>query len=444
MVELAPTVYKVMMKMLAKMRLKRIWSWKEQLEREEKFQRSEIQGVIEARLKSLQQVLLDNKYYNKFLTDSKTFTNSKEFLENFPLLTKEIIRNEFSQGIVQQEASRYYRHDSTSGSTGVPLKFIKDVRTEDIKLATEIVFSEYTGWKFGQKQASLWAAHKESRLAEIWKRYIMRLKQFPPYVSNAKEAELILKQLRLWKPRLLVGYSSALYSFINHFDEPNILDGLHGVIASAESLYPYQRSVVENTFSVPVFMRYGGRELDNIAMECSHHDGYHILQSRYIVEILDDHFLSCSEEEFGRIVITDLMNKVLPFIRYDTGDEGCLTSAPCSCGRTSPRLLKIRGRSCDYIPLLSGKKIPVLKFNVLFEQMGDVINEFQIIHEGPSTLVLKIVPGSQFQNDRDLQEMVGILTDLLSGEMEVVIEVVDEIPRTRAGKFKYIIPLEAD
>jgi phenylacetate-CoA ligase len=45
----------------------------------------------------------------------------------------------------------------------------------------------------------------------------------------------------------------------------------------------------------------------------------------------------------GEIVATTF-NKVYPLIRFGTGDFSILTETPCSCGRTSPQLVKILGR----------------------------------------------------------------------------------------------------
>jgi phenylacetate-CoA ligase len=431
------------MKVLSATGVKKIWYWKELLKREERLEPNQIHSILDNRASALIESLKKNLFYQRLFPESSGFQGKpQKLLKQFPILTKEIIRINFRNGLLSDETDSKVRLDSTSGSTGVPLQFAKDMGAENIKLATEIMFSEYTGWRFGEKQAYLWAEHEESKAAKIWKRYFLRLKQFPPYFSSDSEAHLQLSQIRKWNPRLLTGYSSALYSFSQHFEGTNLLESLNGVIASAESLYPYQKKAVEEKFNAPVFMRYGSRELDNVAMECSEREGYHILQSRYIVEILDDNGITVEEEEIGHIVVTDLMNHVMPFVRYDTGDEGSITYSQCPCGRLSPRLLKLRGRACDYIQLPSKTKVPALRFNVLFEQMGNIIHEFQIKQESVTKILLRVVPGRLFSSNWNEERTKELITSLLSHEMEVIIEVVDSIPRTKSGKFKYIIPIE--
>ncbi|MHA2096709.1 MAG: hypothetical protein ACW98F_18995, partial [Candidatus Hodarchaeales archaeon] len=293
-------IYPMFMSALSAIGLKRIWYWKEVLEKEGKKTREEIGPIIEKRARALLTTLNDNRFYSEFFPEGAvTDENPVKTLTKFPILKKETIRANFRKGLLSVMPRVRIRLDSTSGSTGVPLQFAKDMQAEDIKLATEIMFSEYTGWRFGQKQAYLWAEHKESKIAKLWKRYIQRLKQFPPYYSSSSSAENALCNLKKWQPELLTGYSSALYSFSQHFETTNILPNLKGIIASAEALYPYQKLAIEEKFGSRVYMRYGSRELDNIAMECSERNGYHILQSRYIVEIVDDNGTAVEEEEIG-------------------------------------------------------------------------------------------------------------------------------------------------
>ena len=436
-------VYRGLMQTLSVTGIKKIWHWKKRLEREEKLPESKMNQIIDSRLNMLFRNLHNCTYYQQIIEehiDSKS--SSLLSLQDFPILTKEIIRSKLDNGLLANTSKSRARLDSTSGSTGVPLQFAKDMNNEDIKLATEILFSEYTGWIFGQKQAHLWGEHHESLVSKIWKHYILRTKQFPPYLQSDSAAKSILHQIKRWNPKLLTGYSSALYSFADFFEQTNLLHELSAIIASAEALYSYQKKSVETTFGSPVFMRYGSRELDNVAMECPERDGYHILRSRYIVEILDDHNQPVREGKIGHLVVTDLMNHVMPFVRYDTGDEASVSFAPCACGRSSPRLKELRGRTCDYIEVPSKNKVPALRFNVLFEQLGGVIHEFQIVQKTPSSIQLKVVPGRHFTQEWNMEQMKTIISTILLDEMDIEIEIVDSIPRTKAGKLRYIIPLD--
>jgi phenylacetate-CoA ligase len=327
MSKMVPKLYDIGMRALDFLRIKRIWHWKKRLQKEELWDDDKIDIARKRRARVLIDSLHANPYYVSVWPEVQyDISNPLGFLSQFPILTREIVRDRYDNGLFTRNQKMYARLDSTSGSTGIPLKFAKDQRTEDFKLATEILFSEYTGWKFGQTQAALWAKHHETISAKLWNNVFMRRRQLPPYYETPKGWNLARKSLREFNPHLITGYSSALYSFAKHFIGQSQIAGskLSGVIASAESLYPAQKETVEEAFGCDVFMRYGTRELDNLGMECREHTGYHLLDSRYMIEIVDATGEHVEEGEIGRIVVTDLMNRVFPLIRYDTGDEGSI------------------------------------------------------------------------------------------------------------------------
>ncbi len=115
-----------------------------------------------------------------------------------------------------------------------------------------------------------------------------------------------------------------------------------------------QRMTLEDFFKADVRSMYGGAETGFVASECSEGRGVHCF-SKCIVEVVDpDTGAQMPEGTPGEIVLTDLSRRAMPMIRYRTGDltEG-LESDICACGRTSPRLKRLIGRTGD-IPRVKG------------------------------------------------------------------------------------------
>ncbi|MDQ7783325.1 MAG: AMP-binding protein [Desulfomonilaceae bacterium] len=115
-----------------------------------------------------------------------------------------------------------------------------------------------------------------------------------------------------------------------------------------------QRLTLEEFFNAEVRSMYGGAETGFVASECSERCGVHCF-SKSIVEVVDpDTGRQVPDGTPGEIVLTDLSRRALPMIRYRTGDltEG-LEHDTCSCGRTSPRLGRLIGRTED-IPRVKG------------------------------------------------------------------------------------------
>jgi phenylacetate-CoA ligase len=437
------SVIALIMSALSRLHIKRIWYWKSILQEEQYSDWNALNPIIQKRASALIKALKLNRYYQSNWPTGISGNDSLETLRRFPILTRTHIQKHLHEGLITENSKSRVRIDSTSGSTGQPLKFAKDKASEDVKLATEILFGEWTGWYIGQRHAMLWGFHGAGITSRIWQWFFMNVRKFPPYYESREDAVRILTKLEAFNPILITGYSSALFSFAQYFPEirNNLKPELNGLIASAEALYPNQKRAIEIAFGCPVFMRYGSRELDNVAMECSEHDGYHILNSRFVVEIVDDNGCPMEEGEIGRIIVTDLMNHAMPFIRYDTGDEGSITREYCKCGRKSPRILELRGRSCDYLTLPSGRKIPYLIVNVTLEGMGGKVREFQFVQKSKSLWKIRIVPGVDF-NKNTPQELRSLLVSQVSDELDYEIEICESIRRTSAGKYRYLVPLQ--
>ena len=104
------------------------------------------------------------------------------------------------------------------------------------------------------------------------------------------------------------------------------------------------RTVIERVFERPVFDRYGNREFGAIAAECDAHAGLHLNLGDMIVDVDSPDPYT----EPGALVVTYLRNGAMPFLRYKTGDLGLLAPpGSCCCGRTTPRMLSVKGRESD-------------------------------------------------------------------------------------------------
>src|SRR5690606_25431630 len=130
------------------------------------------------------------------------------------------------------------------------------------------------------------------------------------------------------------------------------------VIVGAEKLYPFQRKLIEEAFAAPVFETYGSREFMLIAAECDRHEGLHLTSEHLLVEILDEDGRPTPAGEAGNVVITDLYNFGMPFIRYANGDRAIAGWSKCSCGRGLPLLRQVTGRRLDVLHSPDGRRIP--------------------------------------------------------------------------------------
>jgi phenylacetate-coenzyme A ligase PaaK-like adenylate-forming protein len=119
----------------------------------------------------------------------------------------------------------------------------------------------------------------------------------------------------------------------------------HTVICGGEQLYDDQRAIIEQQWKCRTRRCYATSESGVIATECNE-GTMHITEYR-VVEVLREGRLH--ESGRGELVVTNLFNWKMPFVRYRTGDAGELVFANCSCGVSGPCLKEVRGRDCDCV-----------------------------------------------------------------------------------------------
>ena len=123
-------------------------------------------------------------------------------------------------------------------------------------------------------------------------------------------------------------------------------------IFGAEPWSDSMRQEIEDAWNMLATDVYGLSEIigPGVAQECPHKDGLHIFSDVFYPEIIDPQTGDEVEPgQDGELVITTLTKQGIPLIRYRTRDIVSINHETCRCGRTSPRISKIRGRTDDMI-----------------------------------------------------------------------------------------------
>ena len=140
-----------------------------------------------------------------------------------------------------------------------------------------------------------------------------------------------------------------------------------------------------------------------------------------------------SPGEEGEVTVTNLDNRAMPFIRYDLEDLGVLDEGGCSCGNTLPRMRLTEGRKRGAVKLPDGRVIPAMVVTGGLPYVNGV-KQFQVTQERIDRFSLKVVKGVGF-SEETLEEVEKSLKRVL-GEVEIVLSLVDDIPREKSGKFR--------
>ncbi|HPS94060.1 MAG TPA: hypothetical protein PK600_06325 [Deltaproteobacteria bacterium] len=243
------------------------------------------------------------------------------------------------------------------------------------------------------------------------------------------------------KPVMIRAFPSPLLE-VARYMEKNGIDTVaaRGVISTGEPLYPWQRQAISRAFHCEVFDSYRSREAGPVAQECECHDRMHINVESLHVETTKE----TDPQGFpGEIVITELLNYGMPFIRYRTGDLGTLSSSACACGRGLPLIRKIEGRCGDTLLASGGKKVSGSALALCLAQNAPgFFGQVQVIQERLDHL--RVLLTSDPEPEREtLEYQRKALMRFFGEETRVTFEIVERIPREKSGKYlftKCLIP----
>jgi len=139
----------------------------------------------------------------------------------------------------------------------------------------------------------------------------------------------------------------------------------------------------------------------------------------------------------GEVVSTGLMRDYQPMVRFRLGDLAAWDSRPCPCGRAMPVIKEVVGRIEDVVVGPDGRQM--VRFHGIFVDQPHV-REGQIVQESLDRIRVKVVPADGY-GPADESEIVRRVQQRLTPEMQVVVEIVAAIPRTKAGKFKAVVSM---
>jgi phenylacetate-CoA ligase len=359
-----------------------------------------------------------------------------------PTLSKATVRQQLEALTATNYAKALIRL-TTGGSTGAPMAFFRSRNAYPITLAFEWRNYNWNGYDFGAKVAVLRGHTVEPGLFEYHRdRNALVLSAYKMTVANLPH---YLAALNRFQPKFILAYPSAielLAQFIRAQNPPSFLGKLRGIFTSSETLYSEQKKMIEATFRVPVFDKYGNSEMVTMIGMCEK-GSYHDFMEYSYTEILDAAGNEVRDENLpGEIVGTGFVNPALPLLRYRTGDRARTTVQPCACGRAMSRVLAIEGRVKEVIIARDGSQLPLAPILFGIHDAGwDQVRRIQFIQEQPGEL--QILAESANPNPAEVSEYVTrIFAHRLHGQFNFRVQPVTEIPLTGRGKFQYLIRKE--
>ena len=406
----------------------------------EKLQSLQLEKLKKLLFYAYEHVPFYTRSWNEISFTPNDFQELKD-IENLPYLTKELIKENFNE-LISIPHKNNYLEKSTGGSTGTPLKFA--YTQESYSRRNAVMWRGYTWANLppGRKSMYLWGTHigESSYLGrfkdDLYNRYYNR-SILSCFNLEKSKIEKYVKIINKNKPKVIVSYVNPIYCLAEWIKDSGLkIYHPESIITGAEPLLDYQRKLIEEVFECDVFNTYGCREVMLIASECSDYKNMHINTDHLIVEAVNSHGV-CVKDELGELVLTDLHNYGMPFIRYKNEDLVSINDETCSCGRGLPLMNKIEGRILDCIKTVNGKILPGEFFPHYLKDFRG-IEKFQVIQNELTKLCVNIVVNDKF-SDSDFTIISREICNALGKEMSVEFNHVSNISQSVSGKHRVTI-----
>jgi phenylacetate-CoA ligase len=412
----------------------RIYAYMRKFIRESRLPAEEVHKIQLVRMKNLLCDVYQTHPFYRQRFDASRFDPFKmkelDEIKKLPILEKDDYRT-FIKGQLEQGDKRYqhWYDDATGGSTGIPLRVLRNWDERAYMLAKWMRVLLLNGYNWRDVTFSMPAPDHIQRDSFVQRFGIMRRYMVAFTDPVEKMVEMYLKV----KPTVIYGNKTHLVQIALYCDLYKIeLPKPRICISFAETMDERSRAVIEKCFGAESLMQiYGAIEFSIMAFDIRGEDYCNWSHTTNYLEVLDE---NDQDTNFGTSIITDLFIRSFPMIRYNLGD---ILDTDIKDGL--PIIRKIHGRQDDLIVFADGKRLLWHIFSLILERRKE-IKQFRVIQEDYDRI--RILAAVEVEADKIYIEN-AILSDLReevrNEGMEYIVDFVDHIPPDPNGKIRLLI-----
>lgn len=404
------------------------------------FSTDEMQNLQLSKFKALIKHCYENvPYYANFMMKNDLHPDDVRdlnILQAFPILTKEIIKENYTQfNPTNQSSIKGTKTSQTGGTTGNILYKRNDAQTRSSVWGSYRRFYDWMGVSPEDKSMSYWGGHVVKHgVKDAWKKKISDLLKnsisYDAYDTRPDTFDSIVHTLKNRKVKLIRSYPQALYSLARKMSDRGFNFDIKAIMTTSEPIMPQHRLLFKEIFNAESYDQYGCGEIGGIAYECNAHNGLHVTDERVILEVNDK----------KELMITDLDNFTMPFIRYWNADQVIFADHECPCGRKSRLIEQVLGRTCDYLVGLNGQVLHWAYFWHLLFDTNIAIDrnfiKFQVVQKSKDVILIRTISDPLTLSDKST--LISHIQSKM-GDMKVEFVLEEDIENTPSGKFRPVI-----
>jgi phenylacetate-coenzyme A ligase PaaK-like adenylate-forming protein len=242
------------------------------------------------------------------------------------------------------------------------------------------------------------------------------------------------------QPTVVIGYPSMLAELAHQARSGALHIAPKQIVGTSEPLLPEIRALLGQTWDAPVGNWWGTSEAGPTGISCHFGAGMHLSEDMMIIEPVDEYGAPVPPgTRAHKVLLTNLINPLLPLIRYEVTDEVTVLDEPCPCGSAFRRVDDIQGRVDDCFSYAGGVTVHPHVFRSPLSRAPEII-EYQVRQTADGAHVQVRCAGAT-DTAKLGAEIEEHLRRVGLADPRVAVEQVDAIPRAGSGKLKRFLPL---
>jgi phenylacetate-CoA ligase len=283
----------------------------------------------------------------------------------------------------------------------------------------------------GQHGGSLWMIEPIKRQLILSSDHLER--RFMPAYAEA---------VAFHRPAYIEAFASALYPLARWLARnplPEFTKNLKGVMLYSENVYGFQLQKFREVFGCPILMHYGHSERVLMGATLPGDDRYFFWPQYGHFELVDaDDQPVTKPGVAGFVVGTSFDNRVMPFVRYRTGDLAVLSESGHPDLPGYPAIERIVGRLQEFIVCRDRRLVSITTLGVAHFPELALVDAIQYEQKKAGEVVLKVVGESKLTGEQ-LARIAEAVERKTQGGCNVEVVQVEGIPRTPRGKARMLV-----
>ncbi|QEN09391.1 phenylacetate--CoA ligase [Oceanispirochaeta crateris] len=383
----------------------------------ERLDRDALKALQLLRLKKTITTALITPFYKERLMavgiQSAEDIRTLEDIRKIPYTTKDDLREAYPYGLLAVDRDEIVRMHASSGTTGTPTVIYHTQKDLDNWTNMTVRSLKATGCHKGDVfQNMMTYGLFTGGIGLHYGAEKLGMLVIPASSGNTRRQFQLMKDFQTSTIHATPSYMLHLYSRMEEMGYSLSDFNLKRALIGAEPHSEEIRQKIEELFHIDAYNSYGLSEMNgpSVAFECTEKKGMHIWEDAYLVETIDRNSLEPVEDGVeGELVLTILIRTGTPILRYRTKDLTTVIPEACSCGRTSRRITRIKGRTDDML-IINGVNVFPSQIEEVIMKMPEIGTNYLIKVSKKGTLdqltIQTEVGGDMFtDNAQDLHDL---------------------------------------